>query len=130
MSKITVEQIIEALGGMTGVELNELSKKIQEHFGIEGMPVMGAVAAGGGDAAGGESSEFDVKITAVENKMGVIKHIKAAADLGLKEAKDYVEDEKRKTIGDLMGKSFSKEDAQAFAKALEEAGAKAEVVSK
>ena len=82
MAKLTNEQIIEALGGMTGVELNELSKAIQGHFGIEGMQFASG-GGGGSSEAATESVDYDVKITVIDNKMAAIKFIKTFAPLTL-----------------------------------------------
>lgn len=131
MSKIKMEEIVEALGGMTALELNDLSKAIQEKFGISAMPTMSAGPAADAGAAAGGSSDFDVKIVGIgEKKMEVVKFVKGFANLGLKEASDYVNDESRKSIGDLMGKVFKEADAKKLVEDLTATGAKVEMFNK
>lgn len=130
MAKLKMEEIVEALGGMTAVELNDLSKAIQEKFGVSAMPTMSAGPAAS-EAGAGASSDFDVKITAIgEKKMDLVKFVKAFANLGLKEASDYVSDEGRKSIGELMGKVFKEADAKKLVEDIVATGAKAELFSK
>lgn len=130
MEKLTTAQIIEALKTMTGMELVELSKQIQEVFGIDAMPTMSAGAPA--EAAGGGATEFDVKVTSAgTSKMDFIKLVRGLkSELGLKEAKDYVEDESRKTIGELLGKTFKDSEAKQLVEELGKIGVQAQIISK
>ncbi len=112
-------EIVEKIEKMTVMELNQLVKVFEEKFGVSAT----AVAAGpqaGGDAAGGEEkSDFDVELTEVGgSKIAVIKAVKAALGLGLKEAKDMVDG-----APSILKAGASKDDAEELKKAVEEAGA-------
>lgn len=120
-------QVIEAIEKMTVLELAELVKALEEKFGVSAAaPVAVAAApAAGGAAAGGaeEKSEFDVILKAAGgNKIAVIKVVREATGLGLKEAKDLV-DGAPKPIKEKVAKA----DAEAIVKKLTEAGAEAEL---
>lgn len=118
------EQILEAIKGMTVLELNDLVKAIEEEFGVTAAAPVAVVAGGaaGGDGAE-EQSEFDVVLTeAGGSKINVIKAVREITGLGLKEAKDLV-DSAPKPIKE----NVSKEDAEAIKAKLEEAGAKVEL---
>ncbi len=119
------DAFLTALDGMTVLELNDLVKAIEEKFGVSAA-AMAAPAAGGGGAAAAaveEKTEFDVVLTEVgANKVSVIKAVREITGLGLKEAKDLV-DGAPKTVKEAMPKA----DAEAAAKKLTEAGAKAEL---
>jgi large subunit ribosomal protein L7/L12 len=124
----TKEEILEAIGNMTVLELSELLKDFEEKFGVTAAaPVAVAAAAtggGGGEAAvEEEKDEFDVILTAAgQQKIQVIKEVRALTSLGLKEAKDLV-DSAPKPVLEKVNK-----DAAAAAKAqLEAAGAEVEV---
>jgi large subunit ribosomal protein L7/L12 len=123
---ITKEDVLEFIGNMTVVELNELVKEFEEKFGVSAQPtvVAGGAVAGGGDAAGGEEkSEFDVVlIDAGAKKINVIKAVRELTGLGLKEAKAAVEE----TPSNIK-EGISKDDAEAAKAKLEEAGAKVEL---
>lgn len=127
-----VQKIIELIKSMDALKLNELSKAIQEEFGISAMPTMGA--GGGGDTGGEEvSSSFDVKITDHgPNKMAMIKLIKDMAGLSLGDAKTYIEDAGKATIADLLkvSKGYSKTEAEELKAKLEKEGAKVEIITK
>ena len=122
---ISQEDILEAVGNLTVMELNDLVKAFEEKFGVSAAAL--AVAAGGA-AAGGvapaeEKTEFDVVLTAAgDQKVGVIKVVRAVTGLGLKEAKDLV-DGAPKTIKEGVAKA----EAEDIVKQLTEAGAKAEL---
>ena len=119
------EQIIEAIESMTVLELSELVKALEEKFGVSAAaPVAVAAApAAGGAAAAEEKTEFDVVLTAAgDQKVGVIKVVRAITGLGLKEAKDMV-DGAPKTVKE----GVSKAEADDIAKQLTEAGAKVEI---
>ena len=116
------EQILEAIKGMTVLELNDLVKAIEEEFGVTAAAPV-AVAGGGAAAAEAEQSEFDVILaSAGASKINVIKAVREITGLGLKEAKDLV-DSAPKAIKEKV----AKEEADAIKAKLEEAGAKVEV---
>ena len=119
---MTIEQILEAIENMKVLELNELVKAAEEKFGVSASaPVMMAGAVAGGAAE--EKTEFDVILKGIGgNKVAVIKAVRGATGLGLKEAKDLVE-----SAPAALKEGVSKDDAEALKKALEEAGAEVEV---
>ena len=124
---ITKDDILEAVGNLTVLELNDLVKAFEEKFGVSAAAMAVAApgaAAGGGDAAGGaEQTEFTVILAAAgDKKVEVIKVVRAATGLGLKEAKDVVDGAPKP-----VKEGISKADAEALKKQLEEAGAKVEV---
>jgi len=117
------EQILEAIKGMTVLELNDLVKAIEEEFGVTAAAPVAVVAGGGAVAEVEEQSEFDViLVEAGASKINVIKVVREITGLGLKEAKDLV-DSAPKAIKEKV----SKDDADAVKAKLEEAGAKVEV---
>lgn len=120
---ITKEDILEAISSLTVMELNDLVKEFETKFGVSAAAV--AIAAGSG-AAGGEAeakSEVDVILAAAgDQKVGVIKVVRAITGLGLKEAKDMV-DGAPKTIKE----GVTPAEAEEIKKQLEEAGAKVEI---
>ncbi|MEE0451978.1 50S ribosomal protein L7/L12 [Peptacetobacter sp.] len=120
---MTIEQILEAIENMKVLELNELVKAAEEKFGVSASaPVMVAGAAGGA-AAAEEKTEFDVVLAeAGSSKIGVIKVVREITGLGLKEAKEVV-DNAPKTVKE----GASKEEAEQIKEKLEAAGAKVEV---
>jgi len=119
----TVEQILETIEGLTVKELNELVKAFEEKFDVSAQPTVVAGAGAAGGAAAEEKTEFDVVLKdAGAKKINVIKVVRAATGLGLKEAKAAV-DEAPTTIKEAI----SKEDAEALKAQLEEAGATVEV---
>ena len=121
---ITKDDILEAVGQMSVMDLNDLVKAFEEKFGVSAaaMAVAGP-AAGAGAAAAEEQTEFTVVLTEVgANKVSVIKAVREITGLGLKEAKDLV-DGAPKPVKEAVPKA----DAEAAKKKLEEAGAKAEI---
>jgi large subunit ribosomal protein L7/L12 len=126
MAKLGVAEIIDALKEMTMLEVSELTKAIQDEFGVQPQMMAAPVAAAGGGAAAEaveEQSQFDVNLTNFgADKIKVIKVVRELTSLGLKEAKDLVEGAP-KTV--LTG--VSKEDAAAAKTKLEEVGAQVEV---
>lgn len=130
MAAITKEDILEAVAGMTVLEVSDLVKMMEEKFGVTAAaPVAVAAAAGpaaDADAAEEEKTEFDVILKGVKdggNKVQVIKAIKqVVAGLSLKDAKDLVE-----AGGKPVREGVSKEEAEEVKKTLEEAGADVEV---
>jgi large subunit ribosomal protein L7/L12 len=122
---VNKEQIVEALKGMTLLEVSELVKTLEETFGVSAAAPV-AMAAAPGAAAGEaaeEQTEFDVILADMgSNKIGVIKEVRTITGLGLKEAKELVESAPK-----AVKEAVSKEDAEAIKKTLEGAGAKVEV---
>uniref|UniRef100_UPI00387F57FB 50S ribosomal protein L7/L12 n=1 Tax=Thauera humireducens TaxID=1134435 RepID=UPI00387F57FB len=121
---MTKEDILEAVGAMTVMELNDLVKAFEEKFGVSAAAMaVAAPGAGAAAPAAEEKTEFDVVLTAAgDKKVEVIKVVRAATGLGLKEAKDLV-DGAPKTVKE----GASKADADALKKQLEDAGAKVEI---
>ena len=121
---ITKEDILEAVGSLTVMELNDLVKAFEEKFGVSAAAAVAVAGpAGAGAAATEEKTEFDVVLaSAGEQKVGVIKVVRAITGLGLKEAKDIV-DGAPKTLKE----GVSKAEAEDIQKQLEEAGAKVEI---
>ncbi len=125
MSKI--EQLVEDLSSLTVIEAAELSKMLEERWGVSAaQPVaVAAVPGGAGDetAEVEEKTEFDVVLTGFgTSKIPVIKEVRAITDLGLKEAKALVEDAPK-----AVKEGVSKDEAEALQKRLEDAGATVEV---
>ena len=125
----TKEEILESISSMSVMDLVDLISDIEDKFGVTATAVAAAptAAAAGGDAGEAaeaeEKSAYDVVITAAgDKKVAVIKAVRAATDLGLKEAKDLV-DGAPKTVKE----GASKDDAEALVTALQEAGAQAEM---
>ena len=122
---IAKEDILEAVGSMSVLELNELVKAFEEKFGVSAaaVAVAGPAGAGAGAAAVEEQTEFTVNLTEVgANKVSVIKAVRELTGLGLKEAKDLV-DGAPKPVKEAVPKAAAEEAK----KKLEEAGAKAEI---
>ena len=121
MAKLTTAEIIDAIKELTVLELNDLVRACEEEFGVSAAAgVVVAAAAGDAAAAGEEKTEFDVELTEVgAEKVKVIKVVREQTGLGLKEAKDLV-DNAPKTIKE----GASKDEAEAIKKSLEEVGAK------
>jgi large subunit ribosomal protein L7/L12 len=120
---ISKEDILEAVAGLTVMELNDLVKAFEEKFGVSAAAVAVAGPAAGGAAAAEEKTEFDVILTAVgDAKVNVIKVVRAITGLGLKEAKDLVDGAPK-----AVKEGVSKAEADDIAKQLTEAGAKAEI---
>ncbi|MGN7086908.1 50S ribosomal protein L7/L12, partial [Neisseria sp. P0001.S005] len=108
---ITKEDILEAVGSLTVMELNDLVKAFEEKFGVSAAAVAVAGPAGAGAAAAEEKTEFDVVLaSAGDQKVGVIKVVRAITGLGLKEAKDIV-DGAPKTLKEGVSKAEA-EDIQ------------------
>ena len=121
---ISKEDIMEAVGAMTVMELNDLVKAFEEKFGVSAASMAVAGPAGGAAAAAvEEQTEFTVMLLgAGDKKVEVIKVVRAATGLGLKEAKDVVDGAPK-----AVKEGISKADADALKKLLEDAGAKVEV---
>jgi large subunit ribosomal protein L7/L12 len=125
MADITKEQVVEFIANMTVLELAEFIKELEEKFGVSAAAPAVAVAAAPAAAAPAEEekTEFDVILKEVgANKIGVIKVVRALTGLGLKEAKDKVDN-----APSTLKEGVSKEDAEAAKKELTEAGATVEI---
>ena len=125
MAEITKEQFIDYLKGLSLIEAADLVKELEEIFGVSAAAPVAVAAAGG--AAGGEAAEekteFDVVLTdAGAKKLAVIKEVRGALGLGLKEAKELVESTPKP-----VKTGVSKAEADELKKKLEEAGAKVEI---
>lgn len=119
---LTNEQIIEAIASKSVTEIVELISAMEEKFGVSAAAAAVAVAAGPAEVAE-EKTEFDVVLAeAGANKVAVIKAVRGATGLGLKEAKDLVE-----SAPTNLKEGISKAEAEALKKELEEAGAKVEI---
>ncbi len=123
------DQVLEAIGAMSVLELSELIKAMEEKFGVSAAAAAVAVAApaaaagGGGGAAAEEKTDFTVVLAAAgDKKVEVIKVVGAGTGLGLKEAKDPVDGAPKP-----VKEGVNKADAEALKKQLEEAGAKVEL---
>ena len=118
--KMTTQEIIEVIKGLSVLELNDLVKACEEEFGVSAAAGVVVAAAGAGAAAAEEKSEFDVELTeAGPNKVKVIKVVKDATGLGLKEAKDIVDGAPK-----VVKEGASKEEAEELKTKLEAEGAK------
>ena len=124
---ISKEEILEAIGSMSVLDLSELIKEMEDKFGVSAAAAavaMPAGAAAGGDAGAAEDkSEFDVHLTAAgDQKVNVIKAVREITGLGLKEAKDLVDGAPK-----VIKEGLAKADAEEAAKKLTDAGATAEL---
>ncbi|OZI14050.1 50S ribosomal protein L7/L12 [Sodalis-like symbiont of Philaenus spumarius] len=121
---ITKEQILDAVAEMSVMDVVELISMMEEKFGVSAAAAAAAAVAVGGPAeAAEEKTEFDVVLSAIgASKVAVIKAVRSATGLGLKEAKDLVE-----SAPATLKEGVSKDDAEALKKALEEAGASVEL---
>ena len=121
MAKLSTQEFIDALQELSVLELNELAKACEEEVGVSAAAgVVVAGPAAGGAAAEEEKTEFDVELTEVgANKVKVIKVVREATSLGLKEAKELVDGAPK-----MVKTGISKEEAEALKKELEEVGAK------
>ncbi len=120
-----LEKIVEKLSTLTVMEAAELSKLLEEKWGVSATAAVAvaAPAAGGGGAAAEEKDSFDIILAAVgESKINVIKEVRAITTLGLKEAKDLVE-----AAPKAVKEGASKDEAEEIKKKLEEAGATVEL---
>jgi len=124
---VSKEDILETIANMTVIEVVELVKAMEEKFGVSAAVVAAAPAAGAGAGAAApvveEQTEFDVVMKSFgENKVNVIKAVRAITGLGLKEAKDLVEG-----VPSTVKEGIPKQDAENIKKQLEEAGAAVEI---
>jgi large subunit ribosomal protein L7/L12 len=129
MAKLSVDEILEAIKELSVIEAADLSKKIEEEFGIQAAAPMAVGAVAGGPAGGAgeeeaeEQTEFDVILqSAGDKKIQVIKEVRALTNLGLKEAKDLVDGAPKPVL-----ERVPKEQADAAKEKLEAAGGAVEV---
>jgi large subunit ribosomal protein L7/L12 len=125
---IAAEDFIKQIDEMTVLELNNLVKELEDHYGVSAaaaaMPMaVAAPGAGGGEAAAEEKTEFDVVLTAIgDKKINVIKAVREVTSLGLKDAKDLVE-----SAPATVKEAVSKDEAEEMKKKFEEVGAQVEI---
>ena len=121
-----LEKLAEELSNLTIIEAADLSKILEEKWGVSAAAPVAAAAVAGGDAGGAaaeEQTEFEVVLAAIgEKKINVIKEVRAITGLGLKEAKDLVEGAPK-----TVKEGVSKDEAETLKKQLEEAGATVEL---
>ena len=119
MAKLTTAEMIEAIKELSVLELNELVKACEEEFGVSAAAGVVVAAAGGDAAAAEEKTEFDVELTEVgPNKVKVIKVVREITGLGLKEAKELVDNAPK-----VVKEGVSKAEAEEIKAKLEEQGA-------
>ena len=117
---MTTQEFIDAIKGMSVLELNDLVKACEEEFGVSASAGVVVAAGAAGGAAAEEKTEFDVELTEVgAKKINVINVVREALGLGLKEAKEAVE-----AAPKVLKEAASKDEAEDLKKKLEEAGAK------
>ena len=120
MAKLTTAEFIEAIKELTVLELNDLVKACEEEFGVSAAAGVVVAAAGGAAEAAEEKTEFDVELTEVgPNKVKVIKVVREATGLGLKEAKDVVDNAPK-----VLKEAATKAEAEDIKAKLEAEGAK------
>ena len=120
MAKLTTAEFIDAIKELSVLELNELVKACEEEVGVSAAAGVVVAAGAAGGAAAEEKTEFDVELTEVgDQKVKVIKVVREATGLGLKEAKDVVDGAPK-----VLKTEVSKEEAENIKKQLEEVGAK------
>ncbi len=124
MAKLSIEELLDAIGSLTLIEASELVKAMEEKFGISAAaPVAMAMGPAVAAEAAEEQTEFDVILTGFgDQKVGVIKEVRAITGLGLKEAKELVE-----AGGKAVKEKVSKAEAEAIKKQLVDAGATVEI---
>ena len=120
MAKLSIEEMIAAIKELTVLELNDLVKACEEEFGVSAAAGVVVAAAGAGEAAAEEKTEFDVELTEVgPNKVKVIKVVREVTGLGLKEAKEAVDSAPK-----IVKEGASKEEAEEIKAKFEAEGAK------
>jgi large subunit ribosomal protein L7/L12 len=124
--KAVIDEIVEKIASLSAMDLADLSKAIQDKFGVEPMAAVAAApaaAAGGGDAAAEEKTEFDVVLNAAgDKKIQVIKVVRELTSLGLKEAKELVDSAPSK-----VKEGIQEDEAKAAMEKLQEVGAQVEI---
>ena len=124
---IAIEDFIKQIDEMTVLELNNLVKELEEHYGVSAaaaaVPMAAAAGGGAAEAAAEEKTEFDVVLTSIgDKKINVIKAVREVTSLGLKDAKDLVE-----SAPATVKEAVSKDEAEEIKKKLEEAGAQVDL---
>ena len=124
---VSTEDFIKQIDEMTVLELNNLVKALEDHYGVSAaaaaMPVAAVAGAVGGEAAAEEKTEFDVLLTSIgDKKINVIKAVREVTSLGLKDAKDLVE-----SAPATVKEAVSKDEAEEIKKKFEEAGAQVDL---
>ena len=120
MAKLTTAEMIDAIKELSVLELNELVKACEEEFGVSAAAGVVVAAAGAGATTEDEKTEFDVELTEVgDNKVKVIKVVREITGLGLKEAKEVVDNAPK-----VIKEAVSKEEAEDIQKKIEAEGAK------
>ena len=123
MAKLTAQELIDAIKELSVLELNDLVKACEEEFGVSASAGVVVAASAGPAEAAEEKTEFDVELTEIgSEKVKVIKVVREATGLGLKEAKDLVDSAPK-----VLKEAASKEEAEEIKKKLEEVGAKIEL---
>jgi large subunit ribosomal protein L7/L12 len=123
MSTVSKEQVVSFIENLSVLELSKLVKELEEKFGVSAAAPAAMMAAGAGAAPAAEKTEFEVVLMAAgDNKINVIKEVRAITGLGLKEAKDLVEGAPK-----VVKDGIAKKDAEEMKKKLEAAGAKVEL---
>ncbi len=123
MAKLTIEELLDAIGSLTLVEAAELVKAMEDKFGISAAAPVAVAAGPAAVEAVEEQTEFDVILTGFgDAKVGVIKEVRAITGLGLKEAKELVE-----AGGKTVKEKVSKAEAEAIKKQLVDAGATVDI---
>ena len=125
-AKVSTEDLIEQIEGMSVLELANLVKELEEKFGVSAQPMAAPMMVAGGGAGAAEEEEksaFDVVITSFgEKKINVIKVVRQVTSLGLKEAKDLVDN-----LPNPVKEGIEKDEADEIAKKFQEAGAEVEI---
>ena len=123
MSTVSKEQVVSFIENMSVLELSKLVKELEEKFGVSAAAPTAVMAGGAGAVAAVEKTEFEVVLTAAgDNKINVIKEVRAITGLGLKEAKDLVEGAPKS-----IKEGLNKKDAEEMKKKLEAVGAKVDL---
>ncbi|MDR1914465.1 MAG: 50S ribosomal protein L7/L12 [Clostridiales bacterium] len=119
MAKLSIDEIIDAIKELSVLELNDLVKQAEEVFGVSAAAAVSAGPAGPADEAVEEKTEFDVELTTIgSEKIKVIKEVRGITGLGLKEAKDLVDNAPK-----ILKEAVPKEEAEALQKRLTDVGA-------
>jgi large subunit ribosomal protein L7/L12 len=119
LAKLSIDEIIDAIKELSVLELNDLVKQAEEVFGVSAAAAVSAGPAGPADEAVEEKTEFDVELTTIgSEKIKVIKEVRGITGLGLKEAKDLVDNAPK-----ILKEAVPKEEAEALQKRLTDVGA-------
>lgn len=135
INKLNIEEkidvIVKIIGELKGAELMQLNNAMQSQFGISDMPIAAAGGSAGAVDVADKPTKFDVKLKNIgDAKMAAIKFVKPlVAGWGLKEAKDYVENDNRDGLAKAAGKTFTKEEADQIMTELKNLGITGEIVN-